>query len=307
MAPEIHKGEQYDGKAVDVFAAAIILFVILTQRPPFEVGSEDNVHYQLISAGGQDAELFWQAHAEATEDGSDIYSTEFKDLFQRMMARDPAERLTVDQVLNHAWFSGPVTSHAAIKQDFDSRKQIVDKNAHDEREERRTKRKNPGTRRGREAGEDGTDFDVTQLDELEIEDYDMHTNKTTKFFTTADPRKFMTHLIHHLDAKKVDFKVSDSSLKIKFDTKLYPVPDEDSDEGVEEKVDDSQAEVVKCTVRVFKCTEEDEKNNGKSCIDFSYNDIKTKKNLVRDERCPFNFRDFIEDDVLKNYHDSSYE
>lgn len=52
MAPEIHKGEQYDGKAVDVFAAAIILFVILTQRPPFEVGSEDNVHYQLISAGG---------------------------------------------------------------------------------------------------------------------------------------------------------------------------------------------------------------------------------------------------------------
>jgi len=30
MAPEIHKGEKYDGKAVDVFAAAIILFVVMT-------------------------------------------------------------------------------------------------------------------------------------------------------------------------------------------------------------------------------------------------------------------------------------
>ena len=45
MAPEIHRGDKYDGKAVDVFAAAIILFVILTQRPPFEVGRDDNVHY----------------------------------------------------------------------------------------------------------------------------------------------------------------------------------------------------------------------------------------------------------------------
>lgn len=45
MAPEIHRGDKYDGKAVDVFAAAIILFVCMTQRPPFETGKEDNVHY----------------------------------------------------------------------------------------------------------------------------------------------------------------------------------------------------------------------------------------------------------------------
>jgi serine/threonine protein kinase len=45
MAPEIHRGDKYDGKAVDIFAAAIILFVVLTQRPPFEVGRDDNVHY----------------------------------------------------------------------------------------------------------------------------------------------------------------------------------------------------------------------------------------------------------------------
>lgn len=35
MAPEIFMGKQYDGKCVDLFASGIILFVTLTQRPPF--------------------------------------------------------------------------------------------------------------------------------------------------------------------------------------------------------------------------------------------------------------------------------
>lgn len=35
MAPEIQLGKEYEGARVDLFASAIILFVILTQRPPF--------------------------------------------------------------------------------------------------------------------------------------------------------------------------------------------------------------------------------------------------------------------------------
>jgi len=58
-------------------------------------------------------------------------------------------------------------------------------------------------------------------------------------------------------------------------------------------------------VRVFRCL--DEKNNGKHCIDFSYNDLKSKKNITRDERCPFNFKSFINDKVLTNYHDTFYQ
>ena len=35
MAPEIHMGKPYEGPSVDILAAGIILFVMLTQRPPF--------------------------------------------------------------------------------------------------------------------------------------------------------------------------------------------------------------------------------------------------------------------------------
>jgi len=35
MAPEIHLGKPYTGPGVDLFASAIILFVMLTERNPF--------------------------------------------------------------------------------------------------------------------------------------------------------------------------------------------------------------------------------------------------------------------------------
>ena len=35
MPPEIHLGKEYEGARVDLFASAIILFVILTGAPPF--------------------------------------------------------------------------------------------------------------------------------------------------------------------------------------------------------------------------------------------------------------------------------
>ncbi len=93
MAPEIHLGKHYEGTKVDLFASAIILFVILTQRPPFSSAKPQDPHYRLIAAGR--AELFWRAHAEA-EEGNDIYSTEFKNLFEKMMSLNPAQRPTIE-------------------------------------------------------------------------------------------------------------------------------------------------------------------------------------------------------------------
>ena len=68
----------YDGQKVDLFAASIILFTILSQRPPFKSASNKDKHYQMIATN--QADTFWAKHAEVS-DGEDIYSDEFKDLF----------------------------------------------------------------------------------------------------------------------------------------------------------------------------------------------------------------------------------
>ena len=35
MAPEIHDKKSYQGPVIDLFAAGVILFIMLTQHPPF--------------------------------------------------------------------------------------------------------------------------------------------------------------------------------------------------------------------------------------------------------------------------------
>ena len=81
MAPEIHMKMPYEGKKVDLFAAAIVLFTMISQRPPFESAHRTDPHYRLIATA---PDQFWAAHKEADE-GTDMYSAEFKDLFGKMM------------------------------------------------------------------------------------------------------------------------------------------------------------------------------------------------------------------------------
>jgi len=102
--------------------------------------------------------MFWQAHAEANEEGQDIYSAEFKDMFERLMALNPDNRMTIDEILSHPWMQGDVTSYEDIVSNFNERKRIVDENAHEEREAKRKDRKTgKGTRRA--AGKEGEEGD----------------------------------------------------------------------------------------------------------------------------------------------------
>jgi len=93
MAPEIHMGVHYEGATVDLFASAIVLFTILCQRPPFRVAKPNDPHYSLLAKGEND--IFWEAHAEANG-GDDIFSADFKDMFQQIMKLDPKKRLTIE-------------------------------------------------------------------------------------------------------------------------------------------------------------------------------------------------------------------
>lgn len=51
MAPEIHMNMAYTGEKVDIFAAGIVLFTIVSQRPPFESASRTDPHYKMIASG----------------------------------------------------------------------------------------------------------------------------------------------------------------------------------------------------------------------------------------------------------------
>ena len=102
MAPEIHMNQEYSGQAVDLFASAIILFTILTRRIPFGKAHPDDPHYYFLV---KEPQAFWDSHTDA-EGGEDIYSEEFKDLFEKMMSFDPSLRPNLEEVLAHPFMMG---------------------------------------------------------------------------------------------------------------------------------------------------------------------------------------------------------
>ena len=103
MAPEIGEGK-YD-KSVDIYAVGVILFEMLTGRPPY--------------VGESMAEVFIK-HMTSEPDVSNL-SQPFADVIQTAMKRDPAERFaTVDEMLlalcptDHSSYLAPPTSLTMI-------------------------------------------------------------------------------------------------------------------------------------------------------------------------------------------------
>lgn len=100
MSPEIHNNNTpFDGYTVDMWAAGVILFLMLTGFPPWDRPSTTDERFKYMSAGYLVQMLTeWEIGL----------SPDAMDLLQRMMFLDPKDRLSLDQVRAHPWMvNGP--------------------------------------------------------------------------------------------------------------------------------------------------------------------------------------------------------
>jgi len=92
---------------VDIFASGVILFIMYAGNPPFEKATANDPYYKLIKEKKED--VFWKAHSRKRPNG--FFSDQFKDLFSRMVAYEPSERITILQIATHPWVQQGVCSH----------------------------------------------------------------------------------------------------------------------------------------------------------------------------------------------------
>ena len=123
MAPEIHLKQPYQGRSVDLFAAAIILFIMVSAHPPFSAAEPNDPFYRCIAASR--ADIFWRTHCKSKENGEKFFSEEFKDIVQAMLQLDPAHRPSIPEVLAHPWMQGEVPSYEEVLAEFTEREQRV--------------------------------------------------------------------------------------------------------------------------------------------------------------------------------------
>ena len=95
MAPEIKEGRVYDGKKADLFSAAVVMFILVRGIFPFKEARKEEFFFNyLVNKNYTD---YWKK-VERT-----YLSADCRDLLQRMLSYDPAERPSIEEIRAHPW------------------------------------------------------------------------------------------------------------------------------------------------------------------------------------------------------------
>jgi len=106
MAPEMHGEASCDPMAFDHFALGVVLFAMASQDYPWTETTPKNCRlFEYVRQFGL-RKLLTQRRVRKgpSQHLSDVFSPDFVDLIEGMLAFDPAERATLDEI---CYASGP--------------------------------------------------------------------------------------------------------------------------------------------------------------------------------------------------------
>jgi len=107
--PEVKEGRCKNFTAADVFSAGVILFGLKAKEFPF---AESEPRYQDMF--NKDNRTFWGVKNLGKQIKS-FFNDEFKELVNGMLASDPSNRITVEEIKKSKWYNGPVYESERLK------------------------------------------------------------------------------------------------------------------------------------------------------------------------------------------------
>lgn len=89
----------YDPRIADLWSCGVILFVMLSGRPPVQDPKKlkEDVYFQMLAK--YKLKAFWKNHST-----NKYFSTPCKDILNKLMEVDPAKRMSIAEIRQHPWF-----------------------------------------------------------------------------------------------------------------------------------------------------------------------------------------------------------
>ena len=125
--PEIILNKPYDGEKADIFCIGALLFILMTRKFAFEEAKVINtsmkpkkILYRLIKT--KQFDKYWQLLEKSFNIPS--LSQSFKNLFVKLVAYEPEDRPSIDEIRNDDWMSN-IANASEEKLEF-LRKKMID-------------------------------------------------------------------------------------------------------------------------------------------------------------------------------------
>ena len=100
MAPEIIKGNGYEGYGADIWSAGVVLYALLSGTLPFKGGDLDELHFNILKGNFKDVK--------------DI-SHEANHLLHSLLEIDVNKRITTEEILTHPWLINVDVNNNIVK------------------------------------------------------------------------------------------------------------------------------------------------------------------------------------------------
>lgn len=277
MAPEIHEEKPYNGASVDLFALAIILFILVSGHPPFNTAEVTSDPFYKAIAQNK-SKSFWRVHSKNKPNGQDFFSEEFKALLTMMLQYDPVHRPSISEIFMHPWMAGPMPSEAEVVKEFQVRHEKVVAAQEADRAARQAARSDRMT-------DDGSSSRAAKPPAKSIEEFQGDFQGQTQFFTSLCPDEIEAALQEFLKDEKCFVQKDDDKYRMSFSFKAHAdvaddgcLPDdktltqEDTDLEAEMEARSGELSVSKVDMKM-KITKMpapvDEKQSQMYCVEFS--------------------------------------
>lgn len=207
MAPEILIGAKYYGSMVDIFAAGIILFIMITQIPPFQMAHPKDGWYKFVCSNRMDK--FWKFHGQNQPGGIDFFSKSFMDLINWLFNFDHTTRPSLAEIKEHEWYKGPVATKEDIRAEFTERKNKLDAGS-DESVPETNVSQDVFTDKSIHRGVTGEVEDPSSLPSMERREAEWisEISSFTKFFSKSDLKELFECVAEFATSKSSDFEFS---------------------------------------------------------------------------------------------------